>query len=72
MWVVMSAAVVVLGHLATRTGGPLVALAASRPAVWVGERSYGLYLFHVLVPWPPSFARLGSTTPDVGETTFGR
>jgi peptidoglycan/LPS O-acetylase OafA/YrhL len=49
MWVVTSAAVGVIGHLASRRHGLLVSLAAARPAVWLGERSYGLYLLHILV-----------------------
>ncbi|HEX8509194.1 MAG TPA: acyltransferase [Propionibacteriaceae bacterium] len=37
---------VLVGHVVTDQDGPLVRLLSVRPARWLGERSYGFYLWH--------------------------
>jgi peptidoglycan/LPS O-acetylase OafA/YrhL len=59
--VIAGAAVLVIGHLIARPDGLVAASLDSRALVWLGERSYGFYLWHVPVvmalrrihlPWP--------------------
>ncbi|MDR6174553.1 peptidoglycan/LPS O-acetylase OafA/YrhL [Nocardioides zeae] len=45
--VALATALLLVG-LVVRRGGPVRAVLATRPVVWLGERSYGIYLWH----WP--------------------
>jgi peptidoglycan/LPS O-acetylase OafA/YrhL len=46
LFVASTCAVVVVHHVATADGGPLVRLLSLRPLVVIGTVSYGIYLFH--------------------------
>lgn len=54
-----AAGAIVIASLVTSPAPALAALLGSRPAVWIGRRSYGLYVWSYPVyyglPWPKSF-----------------
>jgi peptidoglycan/LPS O-acetylase OafA/YrhL len=58
--VVAFASAVLIAHVTGSPGGPLGRVLALRPIVWVGQRSYGIYLWN-----PPLIAFVAATpTPD--------
>lgn len=46
---VAAASCALIGSLAASDAGPVSRVLASRPLRWLGERSYGFYLFHLIV-----------------------
>ena len=81
--VIVSAAAVV-GHIALVDSSPVERLLSARPLVWVGERSYGIYLYHFPIifgifvplgwlasaPGPVNTAVLGITTVLVASVSY--
>jgi peptidoglycan/LPS O-acetylase OafA/YrhL len=50
--------------------GPAGELLCARPLVYLGKISYGIYAYHMLMPWVlgRTFARMGWPFPDPGPT----
>jgi peptidoglycan/LPS O-acetylase OafA/YrhL len=68
--VILSAGAIV-GHVATVEASPVERLLSVRPLVWVGERSYGIYLYHFVIffgIFAP--ARWSTTVPGPVDTVM--
>jgi peptidoglycan/LPS O-acetylase OafA/YrhL len=57
LFLVVLAAAVVIVHTLAHEGSVLTRVLKSRPAVWIGARSYGIYLYHI-----PIFKAVDATT----------
>jgi peptidoglycan/LPS O-acetylase OafA/YrhL len=44
-----AASVLLVVHLSVGASGPLLAVFSSKPMTWVGQRSYGIYLYHAVI-----------------------
>jgi peptidoglycan/LPS O-acetylase OafA/YrhL len=60
---------VVLIQIIVAPGGPLQALLESRVAVWIGRRSYAIYLFHyvIITAWAENAHGFGSAVVKVTQ-----
>ena len=48
-WVVTLSALAVIGHVSTQSGSWFSRGLGSRPSAWIGQRSYSIYLWHLVV-----------------------
>jgi peptidoglycan/LPS O-acetylase OafA/YrhL len=61
------AALVVIAHIVSTERSPILSVLSTRPFVWIGRRSYGIYLFHPIV-----FAAIGTLGLSLWGSAFIR
>ena len=65
------ASVIVVGHIALVGSSPVTRLLSTKPLVWIGARSYGIYLYHYpIIIWTLATFHPMATAPGLVQTVF--